>query len=249
MIRNIKLTIEYDGTDFCGWQIQPNDRTVQQELERSLSMLTGETIKTTAAGRTDSGVHACGQVVNIKTHSKLPLSAFVRGGNSRLPYDVRIVRAEPAADDFNARYSAVRRHYRYYISTRQRAVGRRYAWYYWNKLDVKRMQEAAQCILGIRDFKSFCQKNAAVTHHVCHVYKARWFSLDDFICFEICANRFLHNMVRSLVGTMVEIGADKLPVNRMTAILDARDRSGAGPTAPALGLFLVKVDYNLDYDE
>ncbi|MDZ7721362.1 MAG: tRNA pseudouridine(38-40) synthase TruA [candidate division KSB1 bacterium] len=234
---------------FAVGKFQPNDRTVQQELERSLSLLTGETIKTTAAGRTDSGVHACGQVVSIKTDSSLPLSAFVRGGNSRLPRDVRIVCAEPAADDFNARYSALRRHYRYYITTRQRALGRRYAWYYWHSLNANRLQQAAGCILGPRDFKSFCQKNAAVNHYMCHVYKARWFILDGYICFDICANRFLHNMVRSLVGTMVEIGAGKQSVDHITEILDAKDRSSAGPTAPALGLFLIKVDYNQERDK
>ena len=244
MKRNIKLIIEYDGTEFCGWQKQLNDRTVQEEVERSLSLLTGESVKTIAAGRTDSGVHARGQVVNIKTESQLPISAFIRGGNSRLPGDVRIVSAESVDEDFNARYSAVRRYYRYYISKRQRAVDRQYSWYYWSELNVHTMQKAAQYILGSQDFKSFCQKNALVEHYICEVYKARWLQFDEYICFEICANRFLHNMVRTLVGTMVEIGAGKMLPERMQDVLSARDRACAGSTAPALGLFLEKVDYD-----
>lgn len=244
MKRNIKLTLEYDGTKFCGWQKQVNDRTVQEEVERSLSMLTGETVKVNAAGRTDSGVHAYGQVVNIKTQSELPLSTFVRGGNTRLPFDVRIINAELVDADFHARYSATRRHYCYYISNRQRALGRCYSWYYWNDLDLESMRKATEFILGPRNFKSFCQKNALVNHYVCHVYKARWIEHDDYIRFEICANRFLHNMVRTLVGTMVQVGSGKQPPERMREILAAQDRSCAGDTAPALGLFLVKVDYD-----
>lgn len=243
MTRNIKLVIEYDGTHFCGWQKQLNDRTVQEDVERSLSMLTGESITTIAAGRTDSGVHAMGQVVNFKTQSQLSRSVFVRGGNSRLSHDVRIVQAKDVDDNFHARYSAVRRHYHYYISRRQRAIGRQYSWYYWNELNLNAMQQATRLLLGSQNFKSFCQKNAVVKHHICHVYKAKWTRTGDFYCFEICANRFLHHMVRSLVGTLVEIGEEKYPVQQMKTILDARDRSAAGPTAPALGLVLYKIDY------
>jgi len=241
--RNIKLIVEYDGTDFCGYQIQPNDRTVQAELERSLSMLTNEQVRLIAAGRTDSGVHALGQVVNFKTDSQLPLDVFIRGGNTRLPRDVRIVAAKDVADDFNARYSARRRTYRYFITTKTQAIGRQYAWYYWNELDTEKMNECCTDILGEHDFSSFCQAKSEVDHYLCDVRYAHWQKFNNEYIFDIQANRFLHNMVRTLVGTMVEIGDPRLESGKMKDILLARDRTAAGPTAPALGLFLMRVDY------
>jgi len=241
--RNIKLIVEYDGTEFCGYQIQQNDRTVQAELERSLSMLTNEQVRLTAAGRTDSGVHALGQVVNFKTDSQLPLDVFIRGGNTRLPRDVRIVAAEDVADDFNARYSARRRTYRYFITTKTKAIGRQYAWYYWNELDIEKMNACCTDILGEHDFSSFCQAKSEVDNYLCDVRYAHWQQLKNEYIFEIQANRFLHNMVRTLVGTMVEIGDPRLQSAEMKDILLAEDRTAAGPTAPALGLFLMSVDY------
>ncbi|MBN1558689.1 tRNA pseudouridine(38-40) synthase TruA [candidate division KSB1 bacterium] len=243
-MRNIKLIIEYDGTDFCGYQIQDNDRTVQAELQRSLSMLTNETIRLTAAGRTDAGVHALGQVVNFTTESTLPLEAFLRGGNTRLPKDILILHAEDVPQAFHARYSAKRRIYRYLISTRRKAVGRQYAWYYWSLLDLEKMNAACAQILGVHDFQSFCQAKADVNHYDCDVRYAFWHQAREYLVFEICANRFLHNMVRTLVGTMVEIGDVRLNQSvNMIDILQAKSRDAAGPTAPALGLYLVKVDY------
>lgn len=241
--RNIKLTVEYDGTDFCGYQIQPNDRTVQAELERSLSMLTNAEVRLMAAGRTDSGVHALGQVVNFKTDSSLPLDVFIRGGNTRLPRDVRIIAAEEVDDDFHARYSARRRTYRYVITKKEKAVNRHYAWYYWNKLDVPKMNACCADILGSHDFSSFCQAKSEVDHFECDVRSAHWRETDADLIFEVTANRFLHNMVRTLVGTMVEIGDPRLYSAGMKEILLAKDRAAAGPTAPALGLFFVRVDY------
>ena len=243
-MRNIKLTIEYDGTDFCGYQIQKNERTVQSELQRSLSMLTGETVRLIAAGRTDSGVHATGQVVNLKTESTLHLEAFLKGGNTRLPKDIRIIKVEQVPLDFSARYSAKRRTYRYYISKSRKAIGRQYAWSYWNPLDLKKMRAACKEILGVGDFQSFCQAKADVDHYLCDVRFAYWREVQDHFIFDICANRFLHNMVRTLVGTMVEIGDMRRQQSiNMAEVLRSKDRSAAGPTAPAHGLFLLRVDY------
>ena len=241
-LRNIKLTLEYDGTEYCGFQKQVKDRTVQMELERSLSMLTEETIKVTAAGRTDSGVHALKQTINFKTASSLPLTTFVRGGNSRLPRDVRILDAWEMPLDFSARYSARRRSYRYRITLREKAIDRQYAWYYWNPLDVMKMNQCCSAILGSHDFQSFCQSKAKVEHYLCDVRYAFWYQDKDEMVFEIQANRFLHHMVRIIVGTMVEIG-DATISTSMTEILAARDRKVAGSTAPAHGLALLKVDY------
>lgn len=245
-MRNIKLTLEYDGTDFCGWQRQAGDRTVQEAVERSLSLLTEETVKVTAAGRTDSGVHAIGQVINFKTESRLPLEAFVRGGNSRLPKDVRILKAEEVPLDFSARYSAVARVYRYYVSDRPSAVGRQYAWHYWRPLALEKLREFCPIILGEHDFKSFCQSGADVDHFVCNVRWAWWQRSETGLVFEICANRFLHAMVRILVGTMVDLVKDEKGPDELLRILEAGDRRAAGPTAPACGLFLVRVFYPND---
>lgn len=241
--RNIKLTIEYDGTDFCGYQIQPKGRTVQAELERSLSTLTNDEVRLTAAGRTDSGVHALGQVVNFKTDSQLSLDVFIRGGNTRLPRDVRIVDAVEVEDDFSARYSARRRTYRYFITQKAKAIGRQYAWYYWNDVDIKKMNECCAEILGTHDFTSFCQAKAEVDHYLCDVRYAHWRESEHDLIFDVSANRFLHNMVRTLVGTMVEIGDPRLQSADIKEILLAKDRAAAGPTAPALGLFFMRVDY------
>lgn len=243
-MRNIKLTLEYDGTDFCGWQRQANDRTVQAEVERSLSMLTEATVTVTAAGRTDSGVHAAGQVVNFKTESALPLTAFVRGGNSRLPRDVRILDAAEVPLDFNARYAAKARLYRYTISKRPRAIGRQYAWHYWRPLEVEAMRACCAAILGTHNFRSFCQSGAAVNTYLCDVRYAWWSENEDAYVFEICANRFLHGMVRILVGTMVEIGEGRDDDRTLKEILQAGDRTVAGPTAPAVGLSLMSVFYD-----
>lgn len=242
-MRNIKLVLEYDGTNFCGYQRQVEDRTVQEELERSLSHLTEEDIKLFAAGRTDSGVHALAQVVNFKTDSQFPLETFVRGGNSRLPCDVRIKDAEEVAPDFHARYSAKSRTYRYVITTEQRAIGRYYAWYFWKPLDINPMNEACSQLVGNWDFKSFCQANANTDSYFCDVKFAQWSQHNGEIIFEICANRFLHNMVRILVGTMVEIGSKQKMPKELFDILGTKDRRYASATAPALGLFLVQVEY------
>ncbi len=206
-------------------------------------MLTNEPVRLTAAGRTDSGVHALGQVVNFKTSSQLPVNVFIRGGNTRLPKDVRIVAAEEVHDDFSARYSARRRIYQYVITKKLKAIGRQYAWYYWNHLDVDRMNACCADILGTHDFTSFCQAKAEVDHYLCDVRYAHWQETDTDVIFDISANRFLHNMVRTLVGTMVEIGDPTFQSTEMKDILLARDRAAAGPTAPALGLTLIRVEY------
>jgi tRNA pseudouridine38-40 synthase len=243
-VRNLKLTLEYDGTNFCGWQYQPDQRSVQGELESALARLTCETIPVTAAGRTDSGVHALGQVVNFHTTSTLPLATFVRGTNALLPCDVRVRRSEEVADSFNARYDATSRLYRYRIVLRPCAVGRQYVWYLPLQLDLRAMQEAVTSLVGQHDFVSFCQSGADLQHHRCHVHEAEWRQVDDEIFFQIRANRFVHNMVRIIVGTCVEVGRGALAPGAMAGILAARDRRAAGRTAPAQGLFLVQIFYD-----
>jgi len=242
-MRNIKLEIEYDGTDFCGWQIQTNVRTVQEELEAALTQLTQEKIRVYSAGRTDTGVHALGQVVNFKTESCHTERVFQLGLNGILPRDIRVISAEDSQDDFNSRYSARSRNYRYYITTRPVAVGRQYAWYFKKTLDLEKMQKVCSLIVGSHDFNSFCQAGAEVNHHLCNVLQASWIEDSNKLIFNITANRFLHNMVRILVGTFVNIGTGSIDIDEFSRILNAKDRVEAGPTAPPHGLFLVKVFY------
>jgi tRNA pseudouridine38-40 synthase len=242
-VRNIKLTLEYDGTDFCGWQYQPQQRSVQGELESALGRLTQQKVVVTAAGRTDAGVHALGQVANFHTTSALPMQVFLRGTNALLPYDVRVLDAEEVPDSFSARYSASSRTYRYVISENLRAIGRHYAWHQPAALDIGAMQEAAAALQGDHDFESFCQAGAGLDHYRCLVHHAEWREAGDEFIFEICANRFVHNMVRIIVGTCVEVGRGALTPRAIADILSAQDRRSAGRTAPAHGLFLLRVVY------
>ncbi|NIA28607.1 MAG: tRNA pseudouridine(38-40) synthase TruA [Actinobacteria bacterium] len=242
-MRNIKLVVEYDGSDFSGWQYQPNAVTVQGELERSLSNLTQSKVRLTAAGRTDAGVHALGQVANFHTNSQLPAETIKRGGNAMLAKSIRIVSADEVSESFSARFSARVRKYRYVISKRPKAIGRMYSWFCPYKLNVDPMQQACTFILGENDFEAFCHAGAKLEHYRCNVLSALWFEKNDDLIFEVTANRFVHNMVRILAGTFVEIGRGKRTPEDMQAILESKDRKQAGATVPAHGLFLVSVGY------
>ncbi|HNR66796.1 MAG TPA: tRNA pseudouridine(38-40) synthase TruA [bacterium] len=242
--RNIKLTLEYDGSDFCGWQIQPNLRTVQGEVEKAICGLTGQMVRVITAGRTDTGVHARGQVINFLSDSRLSCAVFVRGLNALLPPDVRVLAAEQAPDDFNSRFSARQRTYRYSLCTRPFAIGRKYAWTVPCVLDLLAMQEASKWLLGEQDFRAFCHAGADVNHYRCRVTAADWLTAGDQLYFVIRANRFLHNMVRIIVGTCVEIGRGRWRPDDMALIIASGDRCQAGPTAPAHGLTLESIDYD-----
>jgi tRNA pseudouridine38-40 synthase len=242
-VRNIKLILEYDGTDFNGWQSQPEQRTVQDEVEKALSNLTREQIKTHSAGRTDSGVHALGQVINFHCQRAWAVDTFLHGGNALLPRDVRILQAEEVVETFHSRYSACSRTYRYHISQRVCAVGRHYRWYVPFELNLTAMQSALSHVCGEHDFESFCQAGSGLDHFRCFVKQAEWQEQEDGLVLKITANRFVHNMVRILVGTCVEIGRGARAAQEMVAILAARDRRVAGPTVPAHGLFLAHVEY------
>lgn len=243
-MRNIKLTIEYDGTDFHGWQCQPNCRTVQEEIETAICKLTGIQLRITGSGRTDSGVHAWNQTANFRIESDLPIHVFRDGLNNRLPKDVNIRQAEEVSLEFNARHDAKRRYYRYQVIRRFSPIQRNFTWFIRANLDLEAMQTAAECLLGRHDFETFCASGSVVDHYLVDVYESGWRQEGELLLYEICANRFLYSMVRSLVGTMVEIGRGKIPAPSMLQLLNARSRPAAGPSAPASGLFLVKVEYN-----
>lgn len=242
-MRTIRLTLEYDGTDFSGWQIQKSGRTVQGELERVLSQMLKHPVRVVGAGRTDAGVHALGQVAHFRTEHPIPVEGLQRGLNALLPDDMIVREAAEAAPDFHARFSARSRAYRYVITRRRRAIGRQYAYLWEDPLDLQAMREAASRLVGEHDFRAFCHAGAEVNHFRCHVTHATWLEVGEELRFEIAANRFLHNMVRILVGTMLEIGRGKAGPDWVDELLRSGDRTSAGWTIPPHGLFLVRVEY------
>lgn len=242
-MRNIKLILEYDGTNFCGWQWQPHDRTVQGELKKSLKRILQEDVNIIGAGRTDSGVHALEQVANFLTNSEMSSEKMKAGLNGTLPKDVRVLSIETAPRYFHARYDAMKREYQYSISKRERAIASDYSWYIKTELDLEKIRKESQYLIGKYDFKSFCQSNTDVNHYICHVELIEWLETKDMIVLKIIANRFLHNMVRIIVGTMIEIGVGKIEPIQIKKILAAKNRDRAGPTVPAKGLSLIKVYY------
>ena len=242
-MRNIRLLLEYDGTDFQGWQIQAQGRTVQGELARALGILLREPIRPTGAGRTDAGTHALGQVAHFHTRSALPCERILRGLNGLLPGDVAVRAADEAPAAFHARYSAYGKRYRYRIHLGKAALNRRYVWTYRHPLDPKPMQEAMGVLPGRHAFGAFCKQDPMPDDFHCQIADCALISGGRELIFEIEADRFLRHMVRILVGTLTEIGAGRRAPEDMAALLDGGKRSGAGVTAPARGLCLLWVAY------
>lgn len=243
MTRNIKLRIEYDGTDFSGWQVQPKLRTVQGEIQEKLKTILKQDISLVGSGRTDAGVHALGQVANFRTESQLETESIMKALNGILPGDIMIVKADEVDLDFNARFSARSRTYRYRIHLGRTAILRNYLWQVLYSLNLQSMLDATQHVLGEQDFSSFCVAESAKDNNLCNVISATWKRAGSELTFQIEANRFLHAMVRSLVGTLVEVGRGYFSVSDFVDIMKAKDRKKAGPTAPAGGLYLVEVNY------
>lgn len=243
-MHNIKLTLEYDGTNYVGWQIQQNGPSIQGAVEKALKQLLQDEVGVIGAGRTDSGVHARGQVANFKTSKENDLGTIGKGLNALLPHDIVVLSTELIGDSFHARYNAKGRIYKYYLSLKPTALLRNYSWYVGGyRLDLNLMRNCSELILGEHDFASFCKVEADVDHHRCIVEKARWEQDSSMLVFEISANRFLHGMVRALIGTMVEIGRGHRLFDDFQRIIEAKDRRVAGMAAPAKGLFLERIIY------
>lgn len=242
-MRNIKITIEFDGTNYCGWQVQPGLPTIQGELEKALQKLVQQKTAIVGAGRTDSGVHALAHIANFKTESAFPPEVYLRGMNRFLPPDIRIMHSEEVSLDFNSRFSAKYRQYRYFIATQRRAVNRLYAWYCKYPLNFEAMEQASQAFLGIHDFHAFARETPDLKHYCCDIISINWEQKQNELIFEIKANRFLHNMVRIIVGTLVDVGRGQLAPDAIPEIIASEDRNQAGTTVPATGLFLVEVGY------
>lgn len=243
-MRGIRLLIEYDGSDFVGWQVQKHGRTVQSELANALGILLREEITPIGSGRTDAGTHALGQVAHFHTHSSAATERMLRGLNGLLPRDICIHAVDEVDLDFHARYSAKRKLYRYRIHLGKSAVQRRYTWSLHTALDIERMQDASAHLKGTHNFSAFCKQDPVPNLFSCAIYAADWRSEGHELIFEIEGNRFLRHMVRILVGTIVEIGSNKRPPNDLVRLLQYGRRKEAGKTAPACGLHLLKVCYD-----
>ncbi|MCB0282079.1 MAG: tRNA pseudouridine(38-40) synthase TruA [Calditrichae bacterium] len=238
----IKMTIEYDGTAYSGWQIQKNAHSVQGEIENALSIIFRKEVLVTGAGRTDAGVHARNQIAHCDV-IKTDLKRLRKSINGLVKKDIVVKSIELCKPDFHARFDAKSRLYKYYITRVPTALNRNFAWYISYPLDIALMNIAADKIKQISNFKSFCKAHSSNKTYDCIVTESDVFERDEVVIFKIKANRFLYGMVRALTGTLVQIAAGKMTLDDLTALADARDRTMVGLTAPASGLVLEEIEY------
>jgi tRNA pseudouridine38-40 synthase len=244
-MRNVKISLEYDGTDFHGWQIQPGRRTIQGLLTDILSRLDHRPVTVHGASRTDAGVHACGQVASFFFHREMTERDLLRALNANLPPDVRVRELAFVSPNFHARYHALRKTYRYriYCGSVVSPFLYRYVYPLIFPVEVEPMEQAARVLLGEHDFSAFSTRERRGKSPIRRVLSVRLWRQGDMLTFEITANGFLRYMVRTIMGTLCEIGRGRRSVDEMARILEGRDRRRAGPTLPARGLTLMKVDY------
>jgi tRNA pseudouridine38-40 synthase len=248
-MRNLKLTVAYDGTDFAGWQIQPDATTVQGTLASAIGRITGEKVLPQGSGRTDAGVHALAQIATLQTESVIPPANFVVALNDILPASIRVLALEEVPLDFHPRKSARAKTYRFRIYREPICppLLARYVWHYPYPLDESAMRQAAPLVDGEHDFTSFAavdpERGREGISNVRRIFSSQWKRESSELIYEVRGNGFLHHMVRNLVGTFVLVGKGTLKAADVTTILEAKDRSTAGATAPASGLYLVNVEY------
>jgi len=245
-MRNIKLTIEYDGKEFNGWQKQPNKLNIQGTIEKAIAQITGEEIELMASGRTDSGVHALGQVANFKTNAKIPIEKFAIAINSNLKKSIRIKSAQEVDENFHSRLSCKKKTYRYIINNSKMgtAIYRNLETHIPIELDITKMKQAIQYFEGEHDFKAFKASGTSSKSSIRIIYCAQIIQKENNrIWIELTGNGFLYNMVRIIVGTLVKVGQGEIEPEEIPKIIKARDRKNAGKTLPPQGLYLVKVEY------
>ena len=244
-MKRVFLKIAYDGTNYCGWQIQDNGITIEEVINEKLSELLGEDITVIGASRTDSGVHALGNVAVFDTDTRIPAEKISFALNQRLPEDIRIQESKEVAADFHPRYCDTRKTYEYRILNRtfDDPTTRLYTHFCYFKLDVEKMKQAASYLVGEHDFKSFSSARGQAKTTVRTIYYLNIEKNSDIITIQINGNGFLYNMVRIIVGTLLKVGMGIYPPEHVKEILDAKDRSMSGPKAPAKGLTLVEIEY------
>lgn len=241
----IKLIVAYDGTNYKGWQVQPNGITIEEVLNKKLTELLGEEITVAGASRTDSGVHSLGNVAVFDTNTRMPAEKISFALNQRLPEDIVVQDSCEVPEDWHPRYQNSRKTYEYRIlNSTFRMPSRRFDTYFYHRtLDVEKMQKAASYLVGEHDFKSFCAIGAQVKTTVRTVYACDVLKNGEIITIRVTGNGFLYNMVRIIAGTLIQVGGGALPPERIPEILAAQDRSAAGPTAPAQGLTMMGIEY------
>ena len=244
-MRNIKITIEYDGKDFNGWQKQPNKLNIQGEIERAIEEITGEKVELIASGRTDAGVHAIGQVANFKIEKDIPIEKIPYALNSKLKKSIRIKESEEVPEKFHSRYTCKKKTYRYVInnSVQGTAIYRNLQYHFPEKLDENKMNEAAGYLIGEHDFKSFKASGTSSKSSVRTIFDAKVTREGELVIIELTGNGFLYNMVRIIAGTLIDVGINKINPEDIKSILEAKDRLKAGKTLPPNGLYLVNVEY------
>jgi tRNA pseudouridine38-40 synthase len=245
-MKRLKCTISYDGTNFHGYQIQPNKRSVQETLETTLSTMHKKPIHVVGSGRTDAKVHAVGQVVHFDTSLNIPAMKWEKALNALLPADIFVQQVEEVSDEFHARFDVIKKEYRYKIS---RASGRdvfkrHYSYHYPYQLDLQQIKEAMNLLIGTHDFTSFCSAKTEVKDKIRTLYHVELIEEDEELIFRFVGNGFLYNMVRILVGTLLEIGQGKIMPQEIQKMFEKQDRTLAGKTAPGHGLYLWKVTYD-----
>lgn len=248
-MKRVKIIVAYDGTNYCGWQVQPNGITIESVLNHHLSELLGEEIHVIGASRTDSGVHADGNVAVFDTSARMPAERISYALNTRLPQDIRIQDSCEVPSDFHPRFQRTVKTYEYRICSRKfpDPCSRLYSLFYYWELDVEQMKKAAAYLVGEHDFTSFCTKKEEVTNCIRTIYSLDIEKTGDQIVIRIRGNGFLYNMVRIITGTLLRVGGGLIKPEQISEILAARDRSAAAETAPAHGLKLVKIEYP-DYE-
>lgn len=247
-MKRIMLVVSYDGTNYHGWQVQPSAVTIEGVLNQTISELTGENIQVIGASRTDAGVHALGNVAVFDTESRIPGEKFSYALNQRLPEDIVIQCSRQVSDTFHPRHCNCRKTYEYTIINRTFPLPeyRNTAYFYYGALDVGKMRQAAKAFLGEHDFAGFCSAGAQVQTTVRTIYDLTIEQMQEKICVRVRGNGFLYNMVRIIVGTLLEVGKGNILPEDMDRIIALADRSQAGPTAPARGLKLLQIDYQMD---
>ena len=242
-MNNYKLKIQYDGTNYAGWQLQENAVTVQQKIIEAIEVLTKEKVNLIGSGRTDAGVHALGQVANFKIDRELDIYRFSHSLNAILPKDISVTNIEKKSEDFHSRFDAKKRSYIYLISKIKSPFYYPYSWYYHESADIAKLRKLSESLVSELDFTSFARKNTETENKVCEIFQINWRESKEFIIFFVEANRFLHGMVRTMVGTLLKLVNEKEDERLLTEILNQKDREAAGEAAPARGLFLYKVKY------
>jgi len=245
-LKNYKLIIQYDGTNYCGWQIQLNGESVQGVVQDTIIKIARENVNLIGAGRTDAGVHALGQTANFRIEQELDLYRFKHSLNSTLPRDIAVTSIEEVDEEFHSRFDAVKRTYIYLISKGKSPFYDRYSWWYHGKIDCIELNRLSESLLGEHNFTAFSRKASETENKICNIHGIRWKESKGLVIFYVEADRYLHGMVRTMVGTLLNSLKLKKDIDYLCDIINKKERESAGEAVPAKGLFLTKVKYKDD---